>query len=106
MPVSVSSCSRFLVAGFHPRGRSVFAVSHDLDDLTFLVPSSVFQPVTHMGFGYPLEYPRDSRRFRQPKPPSQASLPGESISTRSGNRRSCSTSRSSRQAGACRPRRR
>jgi hypothetical protein len=48
--LSVSSCSRFLVAGFHPRGRSAFAVFHDLDGLTFLVPPGVFQPVTLMGF--------------------------------------------------------
>jgi hypothetical protein len=67
--VSVSSCSRFLVAGFHPRGRSAFAVFHDLDDLTFLVPSGVFQPVTLMGFGYPSEYSRGSRQFLRPRPP-------------------------------------
>jgi hypothetical protein len=70
--VFVSSCSRFLVAGFHPRGRSAFAVSHDLDDLTFLVPSGVFQPVTLMGFGYPSEDPGGSRQARQPRPPDPA----------------------------------
>jgi hypothetical protein len=38
--------------GIPPPHRSAFAVSHDYDDLTFLEPSDVFQPVTLMGFGY------------------------------------------------------
>jgi hypothetical protein len=65
----VSSCSRFPVAGFHPRGRSAFVVFRDLDDLTFLVPPGVFQPVTLMGFGVPAGIPAESRRIGQPRLP-------------------------------------
>jgi len=103
---SVSSRSGFLVAGFHPRRRSAFAVSHDLDGLTFLVLSGVFQPVTLMGFGALSEYPGRSRSVLGPKP-SVRTTPGDaSVHARTANRRSGPSSGTSRQAGARRHRRR
>jgi hypothetical protein len=73
--LSVSSCSGFLVAGFHPRCRSAFAVSHDLDGLTFHVPSGVFQPVTLMGLGIPSERPAGTSS----DPAAEASRPDEPL---------------------------
>jgi hypothetical protein len=97
--LSVSSCSEFLVAGFHPRSRSAFAVSHGLDGLTFLLPPGVFQPVTLMGFGYLLEYPwkvagSGGRSHRR-----RVSLHDGFAGTRSVNHRSGSASGSSRKPG-------
>jgi hypothetical protein len=58
---------RFPRCGLPPPRRSAFAVSHDLDGLTFQAPSGVFQPVTFMGFWVLQQDPRQSRRTRRPR---------------------------------------